>query len=153
MQLSSTLESTLQQHPEPVALQPDRVLTRLFTQRIHAGFPSPAADYAERVLDLNEYLIIHRATTFLFTVIGDSLKDIGIFDGDKVVVDRAIEARHRHIVIAVVNYEYTIKRLYKRGGVIELRPENPAYPTIRFKDMDELIIWGVVVGVIRRFQV
>lgn len=150
---SAPLELTLAQEALPVATRPAPWRSRLFRQRISAGFPSPAADYSEQGLDLNEYMIAHRASTFIFTVVGDSMKEIGILDGDKVVVDRAIEARHRHIVIAVVNNEYTIKRLYKRAGIIELRPENAAYKPIRFNDMDELRIWGVVVGSLRRFPV
>ncbi len=78
---------------------------------------------------------------------------VGIFDGDKLVVDRAVEPRHQHIVIAVINNDYTVKKLFKLRGVIELRAENPAYQPIRFKDTDELQIWGVVVGVLRRFKV
>ncbi len=126
---------------------------RQFSQRIPAGFPSPAADYAEGSLGINEYLIPHKASTFIFTVVGDSMKNIGIVDGDKVVVDRAIEPKHRHIVIAVVNQEYTIKRLYKRAGVIELRSENPDFLPIRFTGQDELVIWGVVTDAFCRFSV
>lgn len=144
---------TLLQAAEPVAADPVPWLTRFFQQRIPAGFPSPAADYVEQGLDLNQYMIAHRASTFIFSVVGDSMKDAGILDGDKVVVDRAIEPQHRHVVIAVVNQEYTIKRLYKRAGVIELRPENPAFKPIRFDGQDELQIWGVVVGVLRRLLV
>jgi len=74
----------------------------------------------------------------------------GILDGDKVLVDRAIEPRHGHIVIAVINNDYTLKRLYRRTGVIELRAENPAYRPIRLKEAEELQVWGVVIGVIRK---
>ena len=81
------------------------------------------------------------------------MKDIGILDGDQVTVDRSIEARHGHIVIAVVNQEYTIKKLYRRGGITELRPENPAYAPIRFAEHDELQVWGVVTGVLRKVRV
>lgn len=144
---------TLIQEVAPVAPMPVPWHFRQFSQRISAGFPSPAADYAENGLDINEYLIQHKASTFIFTVVGDSMKNAGILDGDKVVVDRSIEPRHRHIVIAVVNQEYTIKRLYKRAGVIELRPENTDYQPIRFTGLDELQIWGVVTGALRRFAV
>lgn len=146
-------ELTLLQEAAPVAAMPVPWSIRLFGQPIPAGFPSPAADYTEEGLDLNAYLIARKASTFLFTVVGDSMKHAGILDGDKVAVDRAIEPRHGHIVIAVVNQEYTIKRLYRRGEVIELRPENPAFPAIRFAGLDELHIWGVVTGVVRRFGV
>lgn len=147
------LDLTLFQDPRPVATVPVPWRTRFFKQRIPAGFPSPAADYTEDGLDLNEYLIPHRASTFIFTVVGMSMKNVGILDGDKVTVDRAIEPRHGHIVIAVINNEYTIKRLYMRRGVVELRAENPDFKPIRFSDLDELQIWGVVTGVLRRFPV
>ena len=75
-----------------------------------------------------------------------------IFDGDMVVVDRCVNPKHRSIVLAVVNSEYTVKRLYKRAGVIELRAENPDYAPIQFGDGETLEIWGVVVGVVCRFD-
>lgn len=144
---------TLCQQPLPAANLPAPRRIRFFRQRISAGFPSPAADYTEAGLDLNEYLVAHQASNFFFKVVGDSMRLAGILDGDIVSVDRSIEPRHGHIVIAVVNSEYTIKRLYKRGQVVELRPENPAFQPIRFAEMDELQIWGVVTGVVRRFSV
>jgi len=122
----------------------------LMLQAVPAGFPSPASDYTEDGLDLNAYLIRHRAASFYFSVEGDSMSGAGILDGDKVLVDRAIEPRHGHIVIAVINNDYTLKRLYRRTGVIELRAENPAYRPIRLKEAEELQVWGVVIGVIRK---
>ena len=121
-----------------------------FVFSIPAGFPSPATDYIEEGLDLNDYLVRHRAASFLFTVQGYSMQGAGIVEGDKVVVDRSIDPQHSHIVIAVVDGEYTIKRLYWRGNRIELRPENPAFQPICFADGSQLEIWGVVVGVVRR---
>ncbi|MBI1891259.1 MAG: translesion error-prone DNA polymerase V autoproteolytic subunit [Burkholderiales bacterium] len=146
-------ELTLLQERVPVASLPIPWKTRTFGQRIPAGFPSPAADYIEKGLDLNEYLIVHKSSTFMFTVAGHSMKNAGILDGDQVLADRAIEPRHRHIVIAVVNQEFTIKRLYMQRGIIELRPENPDYQPIRFSDFDELQIWGVVSSLVRRFRI
>ena len=75
----------------------------------------------------------------------------GIVEGDKVIVDRSLNARNQDIVVAVVNGEYTIKRLYKNAGKVELHPDNPAYQPILFKEGSELEIWGVVVGVVRRY--
>lgn len=95
-----------------------------FLQKILAGFPSPAADYTESTLDLNEYLVNHKAAS-LFTVDGVSMTGAYIDDGDKVLVDRSIDPKHRHIVIAAVDGQYTIKRLYKRKGVIGLRLNFP----------------------------
>jgi DNA polymerase V len=81
------------------------------------------------------------------------MKGIGIMDGDKVMVDRSIEPKLRHIVMGVVNQEYTLKRFYRRAGVVELRSENPAFAPIRFGECVELQIWGVVTGVLRKVSV
>ncbi len=141
---------TVWQVQEAIALAPTSPQLRLVLHRVQAGFPSPAMDYIEEGLDLNDYLVRHRAASFLFTVQGYSMQGAGIVDGDKVVVDRSIDPQHNHIVIAVVDGEYTIKRLYWRGSRIELRPENPAFQPICFADGKQLEIWGVVVGVVRR---
>lgn len=87
----------------------------------------------------------------MFTVKGDSMINAGIVEGDKVIVDRSINAKSKDIVVAVVNGEYTIKRLYKTSSKVELRPENPGYQPIVLKEGSELEIWGVVVGVVRRY--
>jgi DNA polymerase V len=125
----------------------------LLLQRVPAGFPSPADDYAETALDLNTYLVRNKTATFFFRVIGDSMTGAHIHDGDLLVVDRSIEPRHGHIVLAVINSEYTVKRLHNLNGEIELRAENPAYPPIRFREHDELQVWGVVTGAVSRFPV
>ena len=140
---------------KPIAALGDCEVSALphFAQKIPAGFPSPAQDYTQETLDLNEYLVQHQAASFFFTVVGSSMIGAQIDDGDKVLVDRSIAPKHNHIVIAAINDEYTIKRLYKRSGVIELRPENPAFKPIRFSDGEELVIWGVVVAVIRKLKV
>ena len=125
----------------------------LLLNRIPAGFPSPADEYAETALDLNTYLIRNKTATFFFRVIGDSMTGANIHDGDLLVVDRSIEPKHGHIVLAVINNEYTVKRLYSLNGVIELHAENPAYAPIRFQEHDELQVWGVVTGAVSRFAV
>ena len=112
--------------------------------RVPAGFPSPAADHAHKHIDLNDHPIRNKEATFVFRVKGDSMNGVGINEGDELLVDRSIEARHGHIVIAVLNGEFTVKRLHSRGGVVKLIPENPRYPTITLKDGQELIVWGVV---------
>lgn len=142
---------TLVQGPGIVAQQPAKSELRLLSHRISAGFPSPAADYADEGLDLNTYLVRNKPATFMFTVRGDSVIGAGIFDGDIVVVDRSMRAKHKDIVVAVVDAEYTIKRLYKSRGRVELHPENPKYPPITFTEDSTLEIWGVVVGVVRRY--
>jgi DNA polymerase V len=144
---------TLLQFPEPLSEFPAACVLPLAGCRISAGFPSPAADYIDAGLDIGKYLIRNKISTFVFTVEGNSMTGARIFDGDKLVVDRSIDARHRHIVVAVVNGEFTVKRLYNRAGVVELRPENPAYPAIQCKDFDDVQVWGVVTGVLRKFLV
>ena len=142
---------TLNQTPMGLALEPRSLELRLLSHRINAGFPSPAADYVEEGLDLNAYLVRNQPATFMFSVKGDSMIHAGIQEGDKVIVDRALTARHDDIVVAVVDGDYTIKRLYKHMGRVELRPENPVYPPIVFQEGSELLVWGVVIGVVRRY--
>lgn len=142
---------SLDQRPQALCHQSGGLPISQFLHRIHAGFPSPAADYEDEALDLNAYLINNQPSTFIFTVKGDSMLYAGILDGDKAVVDRAKEARHGHIVVAVVNGEYTLKRLYCRNGRIELRPENPAYHSIVIGEGMELHIWAVLIGLLRRY--
>ena len=149
----STFNQSITLNQEPQALARDLVVAELkiLSHRISAGFPSPAGDYAEDGLDLNNYLVKNKPATFMFTVRGESMIGAGICDAGKVVVDRALKAKHNDIVVAVVDGEYTIKRLYKYRGRIELRPENPDYQPITFTEGHELQIWGVVVGVVRRY--
>jgi DNA polymerase V len=142
---------TLSQAPQALAVH-DAYEFKLLSHRISAGFPSPAADYAEEGLDLNHYLVQNKPATFMFTVKGDSMMGAGICDGDKVVVDKALKPKHKDIVVAVVDSEYTIKRLYQSRGKTELQPENPNYEPITFNENSELQIWGVVVGVVRKYS-
>ena len=102
-------------------------------------------------MDLNDYLVRRKSATYMFTVKGSSMIGASIEEGDKVVVDRSLRPRHNDIVVAVVDGEYTIKRLYKHRGRVELRPENPAYQPMVFEEGSELEVWGVVVGVVRRY--
>ena len=151
--LSNTaLASTLSQIPRGLAAYFDASECTLLSHRISAGFPSPAADYAEEGLDLNDYLVQNKPATFMFTVQGDSMMGAGICDADKVVVDKALKPKHKDIVVAVVNGEYTIKRLYQSRGRVELQPENASYEPITFTEGSELQIWGVVVGVVRKYS-
>ena len=144
------MQPDLSPNPVSVGAAPLSAFLTLIDARIACGFPSPAADYEESTLDLNTYVIRNRAASFYFTVTGTSMIGAGICDGDRVAVDRSITPRHGHIVLVVVDQSYTLKRLYQRRGVIELRSENPEFPPIRFQEGGELVIWGVVIGVIRR---
>lgn len=125
--------------------------TPLFLDAISAGFPSPADDYVERPLDLNEHLVDNPAATFMVRVCGDSMIDAGILDGDILVVDRSREAASGKIVVAVLDGELTVKRLVRSGGRLLLVPENEAYAPMEIAEGRELLVWGVVTGVVRRF--
>lgn len=130
---------------------PPNVALPLFLSRVPAGFPSPADDYLESVLDLNEYLIKDAPATFMARVSGDSMIGAGIGNGDILIVDRSITPAHDHIVLGVVDGEFTVKRLHMRRGRVALFPENPAYHPIELHDGQELRVWGVVTACIKKF--
>lgn len=120
----------------------------LFCSRIPAGFPSPADDYIENSLDLNEYLVKHPAATFFVRVTGDSMTGAGINSGDILIVDRALTPVSGAVVVAALNGEFTVKRLVTAGGGISLLPENPAYKPVEITNGTEFEVWGVVTYVI-----
>lgn len=128
----------------PISISSINLPLVLFDSSVMAGFPSPAADHAQKRIDLNDHLLLHREASFLFRVRGNSMIGVGIFDGDTIIVDRSIDAKHNHIVLAVIDEDFTIKRLYKRGKVIRLIAENPEFAPIDMKEGQELRIWGVV---------
>ncbi len=131
---------------------PPRVLLPLAATSIPAGFPSPATDYIEKLLDLNELLIKRKEATFFMRVGGVSMVEYGINDRDLVVVDRAAPHANGSIVVARVDGELVLKKLYKRDGVVKLKAGNKAYRDIEFKeDGSELEIWGVVMHVVHSF--
>jgi len=117
---------------------------------VPAGFPSPAGDYIEKTLDLNELMVQHPAATFFVRASGDSMIDAGIQTGDILVVDRSIEPTGGKIVVAVVNSEFTVKRLLKQGERVLLRAENPEFPDISIDPDSDFEVWGVVMYVIHR---
>ena len=120
----------------------------LFVVRVPAGFPSPADDYIENTLDLNDFLIEHPAATFFVRVTGDSMTGAGINSGDILIVDRALTPRSGSIVVAILNGEFTVKRLSCVNGKIFLLPENPAYDPIEITEGSGFEVWGVVAHVI-----
>jgi DNA polymerase V len=115
----------------------------VFIISVPAGFPSPAEDYVEGPLDLNDYLIKHPAATFFVRVIGDSMVGAGIYPNDLLIVDRALNATNGSIIIAVVNGDLTIKRLHKSQGRVVLLSENPAYPPMEIDHSMTFEVWGV----------
>jgi len=122
----------------------------LFDTPVMAGFPSPAEDYVEKKLDLNEYLITHPAATFFVRVEGDSMKDANIFKGDIIIIDRSIHPKNGSIIIAAINGEFTLKRLLIKDKKIFLQPENNSFPTIEIKSTWDFEVWGVVTYVIHK---
>jgi len=122
----------------------------LYETGVSAGFPSPAEDYVDRGLDLNEHLITHPEATFFVRVEGESMVNAGINSGDILIVDRAMEPNNKKIVIAVVDGEFTVKRFIKEDSKILLVPENPDYTAIDICSGSELEIWGVVTYVIHK---
>ena len=120
----------------------------VFLGRLPAGFPSPADDYLEGKLDLNRHLIKHPAATFFVRVTGDSMIGAGIHSGDLLVVDRSLEPADKHVVVAVLDGELTVKRLFKQHGVVRLLPENLNYQPIEITPQQTIEIWGVVTSVI-----
>ena len=120
----------------------------LYNNKVAAGFPSPADDYLEDKIDLNQYLIKHPASTFLVRASGESMKGAGIFPDDILVVDRSLKAENGKVVIAVVDGELTVKRYVKKGKNILLKPENDSFDPIVINDDSEAYIWGVVTNVI-----
>jgi DNA polymerase V len=121
--------------------------------KISAGFPSPAADYEDKHLDINDYLVRNPVSTFFFPVEGESMQGAEIFDGDILVVDKSVKPRHGHIVVAFVNGERLVKRLYRSAGRVALIAENPGYQPLEIQEGMELEVWGVVVGKFKRFVV
>ena len=128
-------------HPNRELFYRQRALLR---SAVPAGFPSPANDYVERHLSLDEHLIRHRESTFFMRVSGDSMRGCGIFDGDLLVVDRALPVTHSCVVIAVLDGEFTVKQLLHTPNGRVLRAAHPDYPDLHIKPEQDLSIWGVV---------
>jgi len=120
----------------------------IFLGRLPAGFPSPTDDYLEGKLDLNRHLIKHPAATFFVRVTGDSMIGAGIHSGDLLMVDRSLEPADKNVVVAVLDGELTVKRLFKQNGIVRLLPENLHYQPIEIAPQQTIEIWGVVTSVI-----
>lgn len=127
-----------------------RFFERPLAESVRAGLPSPAVDSNLEGLSIDEYLVAHPSRTVLITVKGDSMVDAGIHAGDVVVVEKRTSANIGEIVVAIIENEFTLKRLHKERGRIVLKPENKAYPVIRPKG--DLEIFGVVVGQFRKYR-
>ena len=117
----------------------------LLNDSVSAGFPSPADDYTEENIDLNEHLISNPFSTFFLRVKGDSMINAGIKDKDLIIVDKSLIAKPGNIVIAMIDGEFTIKRLSIKNDELYLKAENHNYPDFSFKNHIDVQIWGVVI--------
>lgn len=115
---------------------------------ISAGFPSPADDYIEEQLNLDDLLIKNPSATFFIKVDGDSMIGAGIHSGDILIVDRSLEAHHNKVIVAIIDGEFTVKRLVKRQSVYYLEAANPRYAPIPISKHSDFLVWGVVTQVI-----
>jgi len=123
----------------------------LISDSVSAGFPSPADDYTEQNIDLNEHLIKNPFSTFFLRVKGDSMINSGIQNHDLIIVDKSLIAVPGNIVIAMIDGEFTVKRLEKKNDELYLKSENDSYPDFNFKNHNEIQIWGVVIYSIHNF--
>lgn len=143
MMTEQTREVTIFSVPvSSVALAP------LMGERVRAGFPSPAENYIEDQLDLNQYCVKNPPATFFVRVDGDSMTGAGIGRGDLLVVDRSLTAGSEDVIVAIVDGEFTLKRLVLRDGRVFLRPENPRHRTIEITEDMEFQVWGRVTKVV-----
>ena len=123
-----------------------------FISRVPAGFPSPAADYFDDGLDLNDLVVRHPAATFFVRVEGESMLGAGIHPGDMLVVDRAEVPADQSVVVAVLNGDFTVKRIYQKDGTLSLVSENERMPPIRLSEEMDFEVWGVVTYVIHQVR-
>lgn len=137
--------------PSPVELPDYPQLLPLADASVRAGFPSPAEDFGESRIDLMAELVTHPQATYLLRVRGLSMMEAGLGDGDTIIVDRAVKPEHGHIVVAVVDGEFTVKHLHQRFGRMRLKAANPTYPDIVPRDGQTVEVWGVVTACIKRF--
>lgn len=121
----------------------------LVSSFVSAGFPSPAEDFLDIEIDLNKYLIKNKFTTYFVKVSGNSMQDIGISDGDLLIVDKSLEPKDNKIAVCFIDGEFTVKRIKIDKNCVWLVAENPDYKPFKVTDENELIIWGIVINVIK----
>ncbi|HGY5543439.1 MAG: LexA family protein [Prochlorococcus sp.] len=132
-------------HPLPLRSERKRQALPLAGENVEAGFPSPAEDYIETGIDLNEQLIRHPTSTFFLRVSGHSMTGVGIHNGDLLVIDRSLDAQPGHIVVAILDGAFTVKQLVRHRGVLRLEAANSEYPPLDLVGIGEVQIWGVAV--------
>lgn len=131
---------------------PQQELPKMAQEGIHAGFPSPATDYMTQAIDLNKELVKHPAATFYGRVVGDSMIDAGVEEGDILVIDRSLEAQDGDMAVCFVDGEFTLKHLKFHEGGLTLVPANDKYPCIEIGEGSDFMMWGVVTYVIKRVR-
>jgi len=124
----------------------------LLTSSVSAGFPSPANDYIEDNLDLNKFLIKQKDSTFFMKVEGDSMKDLGIFTDNILIIDRSIKVFEHKVVVVVLNGEFTVRTFMKKQGRVFLVPGNKKYKIIEIIEGMDFEVWGVVTTVLNKFK-
>jgi DNA polymerase V len=117
---------------------------------ISAGFPSPADDFKETRISLDEELITNKEATFFAKVNGQSMIGAGLDDNDLLVIDRSLEPENNKIAVCFLDGEFTVKRLKVKNDVVWLQPENPNYPIIKITEENDFVIWGIVTSVIKK---
>ncbi len=135
----------LSQSPLPLQEKKTPLVLPLAGECISAGFPSPADDYIDIGIDLNKQLIKHPTSTFFLRVSGDSMTGAGIQNGDLLIVDRGLDPHPGHIVVAILDSSFTLKRLTYHRGVPSLEADNPQYPPIDLRNHHNVEIWGVAI--------
>lgn len=136
----------------PHEIMPEDQLPGLAQSGIHAGFPSPATDYMTQAIDLNRELVKHPAATFYGRVVGDSMIDAGVEEGDILVIDRALDPKDGDMAVCFVDGEFTLKHLRIEDGRLRLEPANPKYPAIEITEGVEFRMWGVVTYIIKKVR-
>ena len=134
----------------PILVASSPMWLNLCSGSVPAGYPSPLSEQANELVDINSQLIRNDIATYIFRVHGSAMIDAGIFDGDVLIVDRSIEPKHNDIVLATLNNEFIVKRLYQRAGLVKLISENPIYPPIVIKEKDDFAVWGLVTNSIHK---
>ena len=138
------------QHLSFYSLDADVLAIPFYQSNVPAGFPSPAEDFMDLDLNLQAYLVQHPSATFCVRVTGDSMQNAGIFSGDVMVVDRALEPKNNTIVLAVLDGEFTVKRIQKKGDQLFLKPENETFKPIEITEEIDFKVWGVVTHIIHK---
>lgn len=127
-----------------------KIPLNIFLSPVQAGFPSPAEEHIDKTIDLNELLIRHKEATFFVRVEGESMQDANIHTGDVLIIDRSLEAKPDDIILAVINGEFTVKRLVVYNGEAFLQPENPRFAKMKIEPDADFQVWGVVTYVIHK---